>query len=292
MVKWHRVLVLTVSGIFLLFAMPLYELAKTELLAPGKASTVDYFKDSSSYVFGMAALVLSLARIIGPQLRNYCSPLCVQIELPEMKCNYLPPETHVLPVVKSKWTLQRGKSNNRAVEHQADDTHYFHLRVVNKNPGMVLSKVSVLLVKAERLRKTVVNNVVCEKWDPIEIVMPKPFTWAPSELTQIREDIVDERLMDFGFVSNSNKKNDPHETMCFCPTLAWSRDGRREACLVGETVRYYLCISAGSGSASLSEIQVVEVHMSGKWESDVKKMSKNVCIVLKEKIRSKITQGA
>ena len=128
---------------------------------------------------------------------------------------------------------------------------FYHLRVVNERRWLPARNCRVLL-------KSVSRRGPDGLFHPAAMAVPLQFVWAPAEITPPVITLVNEQILDFGFV--------PENTDRFAPSLYSYSNNFQGYVGPSEAVRFHLQIEATNFSSD--RYQVFEVAWDGRWSHE------------------------
>lgn len=137
---------------------------------------------------------------------------------------------------------------------------YYHLRIINET-SVIVHKCRVFLRK---IQKRLEDGQYCD----IPFSVPPRYIWTPSESSPEGVDIVNEQIVDFGYVIDSAKEFKPTVT----PILNSFKGSLRQ----NETFRYYIEIIAENYRPK--KLIGIEVSWNGYWPEDLTQMHKHLII--------------
>jgi hypothetical protein len=138
---------------------------------------------------------------------------------------------------------------------------YYHLKVVNVRPWLVVRECRVLLVGMERRGPD-------NEFHPIEFPVPLQFIWAPELAGETYVTVTKERVFDFGRIIKGQKGFEPRLT-----TYPISFSGLVKS---GEAVRYHIEIDAANYAPRCHTI--MQVAWDGEWADTAEKMEPHLRI--------------
>jgi hypothetical protein len=138
---------------------------------------------------------------------------------------------------------------------------YYHLRVVNQRQWLPIHNCRVLL---KGLTKRGPDN----QFHPVPMAVPLQFVWAPAEITPPVITLVNEQILDFGYVLETEKT--------FSPTLYSYAHNFKGHVQPNEAVRFQLQIEATNFSSRV--YQVFEVAWDGNWSFVPEEMAEHLRI--------------
>ena len=141
---------------------------------------------------------------------------------------------------------------------------FYHLGINNTRLWRTVKNCRVNLVKISKKGPD-------GEFQPIKLVVPQQYVWAPAELTPPSVNIVKKQILDFGRLIEGNDK--------FEPLLYGIPNNFEGFVKQGDVIRFHLEISAEDYVSRNNYI--FEVAWNGKWNSNLQTMKHN--LVIKER---------
>jgi hypothetical protein len=138
---------------------------------------------------------------------------------------------------------------------------YYHLRVVNERRWLAATNCRVLL---RGLSRRGPDNI----FHPVNMAVPLYFVWAPAEITPPVITLVNEQILDFGYVTENGTR--------FVPTLYSYSNNFQGFVGPNEAVRFHIAIEATNFSSLQN--QVFEVAWDGVWSHEREAMAQHLRI--------------
>jgi hypothetical protein len=138
---------------------------------------------------------------------------------------------------------------------------YYHLRIVNERRWLPAANCRVLLKGLSRRGPD-------GQFHPVPMAVPLQFVWAPAEITPPVISVVNERILDFGWVSEDSHR--------FVPTLYSYANNFQGYVGANESVRYHLEIEATNFTTE--SYQVFETSWDGTWSHEPATMARHLII--------------
>jgi hypothetical protein len=138
---------------------------------------------------------------------------------------------------------------------------YYHLRIVNKKPSIIVEKCRVLLKEIYK------RNTGTGQFNRLPLIVPPLFSWAPAETSAPAIDFVTDQVLDFGYITEGSN--------LFTPSVNPRFNNFKGDLQPNETFRYVLEIQANNSSPKKITI---EVSWNGTWNEDLEEMANGFTI--------------
>lgn len=138
---------------------------------------------------------------------------------------------------------------------------YYHLVVRNMRKWSPAQNCRVMLRALER-------RGTDGQYHPERLSVPLQFVWAPAGFTPVSPTIVDEQVLDLGFVVENGQN--------FTPAFYVTTVDFKGYVSANDSVRYHLQVI--SDDFASKKFIVIEVSWNGNWSDNLDKMEKNLII--------------
>lgn len=132
---------------------------------------------------------------------------------------------------------------------------YYHLRIKNQRPSIIVNKCRVLLKELHS------KDPITQEYKKLTLVVPPNFQWTPAETSPPAIDFITEQILDFGYLTKGAD--------AFTPAVSPRYNSFKGNLKANEIIKYTLEIQANNAKPKIVEI---EVSWDGIWNSNLDKM--------------------